>query len=66
MAGVRRVRTMPVVDEFDRCDRCGKRLAANAERTGFLDRMYDRVVRACGKCAVKLRMMSGYEEREAT
>lgn len=59
---VKRARTMPEKDEHDRCERCGKRIASNALRLQFQDKVNNRSLWVDGKCAITLRAMSGYEE----
>ena len=54
---------MPERDDHDRCDKCGKRMVKDAERSVFVDLAHlPRRVRACVKCSMTLRATSGYKE----
>lgn len=65
MAAGRRARTMPKMDDLDRCQRgnCGKVIKKGEVRL-FIDSQYDRTLRVGGCCAMRLRKTAGYKEIE--
>lgn len=58
---VRRARLMPVQDDKDRCDRCGRVIKAGEARI-FVDIKYARRLRTDPRCTPLLRQMAGFRE----